>query len=108
MMNISYRLTRTRTCANQVGGGGGGRNVRFSENLARFVFLKHPFRDSPFCLITNDITNKKNRLYKHKSELPLLRTAQGQPSQITVPFQILLSPKNKILLNAAKFEFENL
>ena len=28
------------------------RNVRFSENLPCFVFLKHPFGDSPFCLIT--------------------------------------------------------
>ena len=27
----------------------------FSENLACFVFSKHPFRDSPICLITNVI-----------------------------------------------------
>ena len=26
--------------------------IRFSENLAPFVFLKHPFWDLPFCLIT--------------------------------------------------------
>ena len=26
----------------------------FSENLACFVFLKHPFWDSPFCLITDE------------------------------------------------------
>ena len=33
----------------------GVRNVRFSENLACFVFLKHPFLDSsPFRLITDD------------------------------------------------------
>ena len=38
-----------RTCAYQ-----GGRNVRFSENLACFVFLKHSFWDSPVCLITDD------------------------------------------------------
>ena len=38
--NISYLLIRIR-------------NVRFSENLACFVFLKHPFWDSPFCLITD-------------------------------------------------------
>ena len=37
-MNISYPLIRTRMCAYQ-----GVRNVRFSENLASFVFLKHPF-----------------------------------------------------------------
>ena len=47
--NISYPLIRTRTCVYP-----GVRNVRFSENLACFVFLKHPFRDSPFCVITDD------------------------------------------------------
>ena len=40
-----------RTCAYQ-----GVRNVGFSENLACFVFLKHPFWNSPFCLITDDFT----------------------------------------------------
>ena len=34
------------------GRGRGVRNVRFSENLACFVFLKHPFWD---CLITDEI-----------------------------------------------------
>ena len=38
----------TRTCAYQ-----GVRNVCFSENLPCFVFLKHPFWDSPFCRITD-------------------------------------------------------
>ena len=33
----------------------GVRNIRFSENLACFVFLKQPFLDLPFCLITDDI-----------------------------------------------------
>ena len=36
--NVSYPLIRTRTCMYQ-----GVRNVRFPENLACFVFLKHPF-----------------------------------------------------------------
>ena len=31
------------------------RNIRFSGNWACFVFLKHPFRDSHFCLIADDI-----------------------------------------------------
>ena len=35
------------------GVGGGGRNNRSSENLACFVSLRHPFWDSPFCLITD-------------------------------------------------------
>ena len=34
----------------------GVRIVCFSENLARFVFLKHPFWHSLFCLITNDLS----------------------------------------------------
>ena len=50
--NISYPLIRTRSCAYQ-----GVRNVHFSENLAHFVFLKHPFWDSPFYLITNEVHN---------------------------------------------------
>ena len=33
----------------------GVRNFRFSENLAYFVLLKHPFWDSPFCLTTDAI-----------------------------------------------------
>ena len=33
----------------------GVRNLRFSENLTCFVFLKHPFSDSPFCLITGKL-----------------------------------------------------
>ena len=30
----------------------------FSENLACFVFLKHPFLDSSFCLITDELEIK--------------------------------------------------
>ena len=47
--NISYPLIRIRARAYQR-----VRNVRFSENLACFVFLKHPFWDSPFCFITEE------------------------------------------------------
>ena len=36
----------------------GVRNVRFSKNLACFVFLKHPFWDSLFCLITDELTKQ--------------------------------------------------
>ena len=32
--------------------------VRFSENLTGFVFLKHPFWDSTFCLITEELSNQ--------------------------------------------------
>ena len=31
------------------------RNVRCLENLVCFPFLLHPFRDSPFCLITDEV-----------------------------------------------------
>ena len=44
--NIFYPQIRTRTCAHQ-----GVRNVRFSEHLTCFVFLKHPFWDPHFHLI---------------------------------------------------------
>ena len=60
--NISYLLLRRRTCAYQ-----GVRNVGFSENLACFVFLKHPFWDSPFCLITNDLSNACLKKVRRKS-----------------------------------------
>ena len=40
-----------RTCAHQ-----GVRNVRLSENLACFVFLKQPFWDLPFCLVMDHIS----------------------------------------------------
>ena len=33
----------------------GVRNVRFSENLACFVFLKHPFWDRPFCPFSDEL-----------------------------------------------------
>ena len=53
-------LIRTRTCAYQRVRNvwcayQGVRNVCFSENLACFVFMKHPFWDSPFCRITDDL-----------------------------------------------------
>ena len=68
--NISYPLIRTRTCACQ-----GIRNVCFSENLTCFVFLTHPFWDSPFCLITHNCVYLKItdiNYYKTKSSsIPL-------------------------------------
>ena len=48
--HISYPLICIRTCVCQ-----GVRNVRFSGNLAYFVFLKHPFWYSHFCLITDEL-----------------------------------------------------
>ena len=57
--NISYPLINTRTGVYQ-----GVRNVRFTENLPRFVFLKHPFWDSPFCLLTGKLRNYKNYILK--------------------------------------------
>ena len=60
--NFSYPLICTRTYAYQ-----GARNVRFWVNLACFVFLKHPFRDSPFCLITDDIAFRKNSFLNSSS-----------------------------------------
>ena len=38
----------------------GGKELRFSENLACFVFLKYPFWNSPFCLITDELVITKS------------------------------------------------
>ena len=43
-------FVRVCTCAYQ-----GVKNVRFSENLTYFVFLKHPFWDSPFYIIADEV-----------------------------------------------------
>ena len=48
--NISYPLIRTRTCVYPEKRTFLTRWFRFSKNLVCFVFLKHPFSDSPFCL----------------------------------------------------------
>ena len=58
---ISYLLIHTGTCAYQ-----GGRK---SENLACFVFLKYPFRDSPSCLITNEIRRGLTFYFFEKDQL---------------------------------------
>ena len=61
--SISYPLIGTRMCAYQ-----GVRNVRFSGNLMCFVFLKDPFWDSHFCLITDVMNARYGKflyLYRH-------------------------------------------
>ena len=63
--NISYPQIRTRTCAYQ-----GVRNVRFSENLVCFVFLKNPFWDLSFCLITDD-SSSTQRTERERKVKPL-------------------------------------
>ena len=54
--------------------GGGGRNNRSSENLAYFVSLRHPFWDSPFCLITTNKSYSSNILLTRST-----RTAVKRP-----------------------------
>ena len=58
----------------------GVRNARFSENLACFVFLKHPFWDSLFCLITDKLTLYCYHLYFgviHQSNQVLLNVSDN-------------------------------
>ena len=66
-----------RTCAYQ-----GVRKVRFSENLTCFGFLKHPFWDSPFCLITDEVMclgeRKKKKLPNNKTNHSLTKWEQKQ------------------------------
>ena len=52
----SYILKQTCSFQLLVCAYQGVRNVRFSENLEWFFFLKHPIWDSPFCLITDELT----------------------------------------------------
>ena len=47
-------LICTYTCAYQ-----GVRNIHFSGNFVCFVFLKHPFWDSPFCLINEKLVEPR-------------------------------------------------
>ena len=79
--NISYSLIRTRAYQ-------GVRNVRFSENLACFVFLKYPFWDSPFCLITDEVCNMKPTC-----ECSLKRLCTNQPLELL--YVLLKTAKNK-------------
>ena len=53
----------------------GVKNVRFSENLTRFVFLKHPFWDSIFCLTTDKLT----KFYLKKK----YGCQEGKPNKLT-------------------------
>ena len=62
-MNVFYPLIRTRTCAHQ-----GVRNVHFLENLDCFTFFLLLFRDSPFCLITDELLTIKKFAVKIKLE----------------------------------------
>ena len=55
---ISYPVICTHTCTYQ-----GVRNVRFLENLACFIFLNHPFSDSSFCLITNELKWESKKFF---------------------------------------------
>ena len=48
------------------------RNVRFSENLACFDFLKNPFWDSPFCLITDEVPFDDGKSWKLSEDVNLL------------------------------------
>ena len=59
-INISYPLIRTCTCTYQ-----GLRNVHFSENLTRILFLKNSFWNSLFCHITEEIIYGKSLRVKY-------------------------------------------
>ena len=48
------------------------RNVRFSENLACFDFLKNLFWDSPFCLINDEVPFDDGKSWKLSEDVNLL------------------------------------
>ena len=76
------------------------RNVRFSGNWACFFYLKHPFWDSPLCLITDELkdaveftygSTKISFMKKYKSlQLLLLITMFSSKVQL-----VLFGPKKE-------------
>ena len=64
---------RKRVCMNQ-----GVRNVRFSENLACFVVLKHPFWHSPFWFISVDIILSHECFFQKVVTTAFLKTSAEQ------------------------------
>ena len=84
--NISYPLIPIRKCAYQA-----VRNVRFSENLACLVFLKHPFWDSPFCLISDELCRFEHFQNFLKSSLSTLalKYARNRKLSYLVEYRIL-------------------
>ena len=71
------------------------RNVRFSENLACFVFLKHSLRDSLFCLITDKL--QKRLYYWYKKRLQTETQCSVKNQQLFLGQQITLTNSFKIL-----------
>ena len=69
----------------------GVRNVRFTENLACFVSLKHPFRDSPFCIITDVI---KQTFWNHSYCYFFFIAMQFQKGSLTEPYNIAIALKH--------------
>ena len=66
-------------------------NVRFSENLACLVFLKHPFWDSPFCLISDELCRFEHFQNFLKSSLSTLalKYARNRKLSYLVEYRIL-------------------
>ena len=101
----------------------GVRNDRFSENLACFIFLKHPFEDFPFCLIIDGICFKNLEIRFRTKPLDSWLSNQKLPS-LKVTFEwrsvnvfIQMNPKicqskireicfGAILLNLSKYLLE--
>ena len=57
------------------------------SNLARFVFLKHPFWDFPFCLITGDLSYSKTKFplaWDRISKLVFQGFAYNSPHRIAL------------------------
>ena len=64
-------------------GVSGVRNVRFSENLACLVCLKHPLWDSPFCLITDELSELEESDFEENTDItteviPRIREVEEQ------------------------------
>ena len=95
--NISYPLIRASTCTYQR-----VRNVRFSENLTCFVFLKQPFSDLSFCLITGVIQMN----WKWTWHITLCSKKTGKRSFNTIGYFFLVSVLYVMISNHALIHYD--
>ena len=80
------------------------RNVRFSENLVCFVFMQHPFCDSPFCLIIDKFSVEHLRKVSFKLNYSFPGSRKRQ--LMITPSCLLFSIVNNLIITMGNMKFE--
>ena len=83
----------------------GVKNVRFSENLACFVFLKHPFWDSLFYLITDDIKHMRGVYMTSIRYIFVTIRTVGRIVQMYTDLKIYLNRRKLFIAFMLMFDF---